>query len=384
MSATTRVGALIKSAIAAWHARLGVEGCGEAVHDVRDQARGPHLLPEEGGVRDGGVREQPAGGGDRRDDDRPQPRAGDEPGAGGLLGALPRITDALHRSADGVHLATTPRSRWGRRRPYIFARRHLQRVDLRPALAAAGAGGARTSISPGSSSSARSSSTRATRSSPTPWVALGLRAHPRLPRAHAPDGHAELHRAARLRGVAVVPLDHEPEGVVPGPRWRGRRGWRSRSRPHHRPSASCPRSSCESAFSTPPKGEAAAAQAARDGGLPRQHAAEFFHGFATTLRSRPFLKLCTASFLVFNGFIMISSFQLYVIIYYVFKRRPGAGREVRRVRGHVRGGLHLRVIFFVTWLATRSGSGAPSSSPPGSRSWATSSSGSATARSIRC
>ncbi|MBK8181082.1 MAG: MFS transporter, partial [Planctomycetes bacterium] len=50
----------------------------------------------------------------------------------------------------------------------------------------------------------------------------------------------------------------------------------------------------------------------------RANVLDFWHGFKTTLSSRPFLKLCAATFLVFNGFILISSFQFYVIIYYVF------------------------------------------------------------------
>ncbi|MEO1338209.1 MAG: MFS transporter, partial [Myxococcota bacterium] len=45
---------------------------------------------------------------------------------------------------------------------------------------------------------------------------------------------------------------------------------------------------------------------------------DFFRGFIATLKFRPFQKLCVATFLVFNGFILISSFQPYVIIYYVF------------------------------------------------------------------
>ena len=40
--------------------------------------------------------------------------------------------------------------------------------------------------------------------------------------------------------------------------------------------------------------------------------------FLLTLKFKPFLKLCIATFLVFNGFIMIAGFQSYVIIYYVF------------------------------------------------------------------
>ena len=46
---------------------------------------------------------------------------------------------------------------------------------------------------------------------------------------------------------------------------------------------------------------------------------DFFRGFALTLKFKPFLKLCIATFLVFNGFILIASFQPYVLIYYVFE-----------------------------------------------------------------
>ena len=46
--------------------------------------------------------------------------------------------------------------------------------------------------------------------------------------------------------------------------------------------------------------------------------ADFLRGFVTTLKFIPFLKLCVATFLVFNGFILIAHFQSYVIIYYNF------------------------------------------------------------------
>ena len=46
--------------------------------------------------------------------------------------------------------------------------------------------------------------------------------------------------------------------------------------------------------------------------------ADFFKGLITTLKCKPFLKLCAATFLVFNGFQLGMSFALYVMIYYVF------------------------------------------------------------------
>ena len=45
---------------------------------------------------------------------------------------------------------------------------------------------------------------------------------------------------------------------------------------------------------------------------------EFFASLLTTLKCRPFVKLCTATFLVFNGYQLAVSFSLYVMIYYLF------------------------------------------------------------------
>jgi GPH family glycoside/pentoside/hexuronide:cation symporter len=45
---------------------------------------------------------------------------------------------------------------------------------------------------------------------------------------------------------------------------------------------------------------------------------EFFRGFGITFRCRPFLKLCAATFLVFNGYQLGVSFTPYVLIYYLY------------------------------------------------------------------
>ncbi len=45
---------------------------------------------------------------------------------------------------------------------------------------------------------------------------------------------------------------------------------------------------------------------------------DFFSGIVSTLKCAPFVKLCAATFLVFNGFQLGMSFALYVMIYYVF------------------------------------------------------------------
>jgi GPH family glycoside/pentoside/hexuronide:cation symporter len=79
---------------------------------------------------------------------------------------------------------------------------------------------------------------------------------------------------------------------------------------------------------------------------------EFFNGFLITIRFKPFLMLCAATFLVFNGFMLISSFQFYVIIYYVFGGDTGLGAEYAGYSGTIGALATFGVIALVTWLAT--------------------------------
>jgi len=82
---------------------------------------------------------------------------------------------------------------------------------------------------------------------------------------------------------------------------------------------------------------------------------EFFDGFVTTLKVSPFLKLCAATFLIFNGFMLISSFQFYVIIYYVFAGNTELGAEYAGWSGTIGAVSSFLVIGIVTWLSTRYG-----------------------------
>ena len=81
----------------------------------------------------------------------------------------------------------------------------------------------------------------------------------------------------------------------------------------------------------------------------------FLSGFATTLKFKPFLKLCVATFLVFNGFILIAAFQSYVIIFYVFQGNETAGSVYVGHSGLVQALSALVVIVIVTFLATKIG-----------------------------
>ena len=82
---------------------------------------------------------------------------------------------------------------------------------------------------------------------------------------------------------------------------------------------------------------------------------DFFRGFLMTLKFKPFLKLCVATFLVFNGFILIAAFQSYVIIYYVFQGDQEAGSVFVGHSGSLQAITALCVIALITWLATKIG-----------------------------
>ena len=82
---------------------------------------------------------------------------------------------------------------------------------------------------------------------------------------------------------------------------------------------------------------------------------DFFNGFLITLKFKPFLKLCVATFLVFNGFILIAAFQSYVIIFYVFAGDTSAGAEWVGHSGLLGAVSSLGIIAIVTWLATKIG-----------------------------
>jgi GPH family glycoside/pentoside/hexuronide:cation symporter len=79
---------------------------------------------------------------------------------------------------------------------------------------------------------------------------------------------------------------------------------------------------------------------------------DFFKGFLITIKFKPFLSLCGATFLVFNGFMMVSAFQSYVIIYYVFGGDQSLGAEYVGWAGTVSFISTSCAIFIVTKLST--------------------------------
>jgi len=85
------------------------------------------------------------------------------------------------------------------------------------------------------------------------------------------------------------------------------------------------------------------------------HTLGLLRGMGSTFQRRPFVCICAATFLVFNGYQLGMSFSLYVMIYYVFGgNHPQAG-ELLGWFGTLTAAATLVVIPLTGWLATRIG-----------------------------
>src|SRR5210317_1932882 len=271
---------------------------------------------------------------------------GMSPALVGLLGALPRLTDALTDPVMG-YASDNTRTRWGRRRPYIFVGAISAAIvfTLLWQLPAGKTEGWYFWYFLGGSLIFFLAYTVYA----TPWVALGYELTP------------DYHERTRLMGtqnffgniaymispyflaimylpvfgdvvtgagylamiIAVVVIGL---GVLPAIFLRER-------------------------FN-----DVAAEEGEEKGGNGVGHVVmDFLRGFGKTLSFKPFLKLCIATFLVFNGFILIAAFQSYVIIYYVFGGDKAAGAVFVGHSGLVQAISALVVIGIVTWLATKIG-----------------------------
>lgn len=278
---------------------------------------------------------------------------GMNPALVGLLSALPRLTDAITDPLMG-YISDKTKSRWGRRRPYIFI----------GAIAAGIVFALLWQLPAGKSESfyfwyflgGSLIFYLAYTMFATPWVALGYELTPdyhertrlmgvqnfvgQLAYVIAPwfllimqneryfddmvDGAAGL---AIIIAVVVISV-----GIMPAIFLRER----------------------FKAVATTDAGKRNL-QIAESGSAIRRNIGDFSRGFVTTLKVKPFLKLCIATFLVFNGFMMVASFQFYVIIYYVFAGDTVAGAEYAGYAGTLGAISTFCVIVFVTWLATKIG-----------------------------
>ena len=278
---------------------------------------------------------------------------GMNPALVGLLGALPRLTDAITDPLMG-YISDHTRSRWGRRRPYIFF----------GAIAAGIVFALLWQLPAGKSESfyfwyflgGSLIFYLAYTIFATPWVALGY------------ELTADYHERTRLMGVQnfIGQVPYMVAGyflaIMYNERWfdnsvDGAAGLAIIIGVVVVVIGVMPAIFLRERFKAIAIAEAQEKhqQAEGAGGVMLRNIRDFFSGFATTLKFTPFLKLCAATFLVFNGFIMIAAFQSYFIIYYVFGGDTNAG-SVFVGHSMLLGAIStLFVIVFVTWLGTKIG-----------------------------
>ena len=279
---------------------------------------------------------------------------GMNPALVGLLGALPRLTDAFTDPLMG-YISDNTRSRWGRRRPYIFGgvivaglifallwqmpRGHSETFYFVWFLV-------------GSILFYMGYTIFA-----TPWVALGYELTP------------DYHERTRLMGTQNF-IGQLAYVVSPWFLWIMNSGYFFRDdsgEPDQIAGAAglavvvalvaIALGILPAIFLRERMRDVALAEvdAAGTGHGFKQNMAEFFKGFRETMSNGPFLKLSAATFLVFNGFILISSFQFYVVIYYVCGGDQTAGAKYAGWAGTVGAVCTFAVVAFVTWLSTRIG-----------------------------
>ncbi len=85
------------------------------------------------------------------------------------------------------------------------------------------------------------------------------------------------------------------------------------------------------------------------------HISRFLGDFKSTLSCRPFMKLCAATFLVFNGYGVGISFTLYVLIYYVFSGDREAAGFLNGWFGMITVVSSIILIPLTGWIATKIG-----------------------------
>lgn len=286
---------------------------------------------------------------------------GMNPALVGLLGALPRLTDALTDPIMG-YTSDHTRSRWGRRRPYIFG----------GAIAAALIFIALWQLPAGGSESVQFwyfligsiFFYAAYTVFATPWVALGYELTP------------DYHERTRLMGVQNF-IGQFAYVISPWFLWiMTNEAWFDTQIEGARtlslgvavatiglgvlPAIVLRERLRDVAVGELASGASGASGGANPGGRRRFAAVlhvfgQFAQGMRATVSSKPFLKLCAATFLVFNGFILISSFQSYVLIYYVFGGDQALGAEYAGYAGTAGAIATFVVIPIVTWVGTRIG-----------------------------
>jgi GPH family glycoside/pentoside/hexuronide:cation symporter len=278
---------------------------------------------------------------------------GMNPALVGLVAAIPRLTDALTDPLMG-YISDNTRTRWGRRRPYIFVGAILVGIIF-ASLWQLPIDKSETFyfwyFLTGSLLFYLAYTMFA-----TPWVALGYELTP------------DYHERTRLMGtqnfIGQIPYMIAPYflAIMANDRWFGDmvEGAASLSigiAVFVIAIGVLPAIFLRERFVTAANDNTLDKTAQPEGmmGIVSRNMLNFFSGFLTTIKFMPFVKLCVATFLVFNGFMLIAAFQSYVIIYYVFGGDTDAGAAFVGHSGLLGAVSTLFVIVLVTWLGTKIG-----------------------------
>ena len=273
---------------------------------------------------------------------------GMNPALVGLLGALPRLTDAITDPLMGF-ISDRTRSRWGRRRPYIFVGAILAGVIFM-ILWQVPAGQSESfyfwTFLGGSMVFFLAYTVFA-----TPWVALGYELTP------------DYNERTRVMGVQNF-ISQLAYVVSPWFLWFMQLAWFD-DLVHDTNILAVLIGAAAMVIGVLPAillrerfNEVAERELEEEGAgqtTLMENVSLFFSGFLLTIKFSPFLKLCGATFLVFNGFMLISSFQFYVIIYYVFGGDQSLGAQYAGASGTVSAVATFGIIVLTTWLATKIG-----------------------------
>lgn len=90
------------------------------------------------------------------------------------------------------------------------------------------------------------------------------------------------------------------------------------------------------------------------GGL-KKNVAAFFKGLLITLKQKEFLKLCAGTFFLFNGIMLVGAFSSYITIFYVSGGDTDMGARYMGLFGTINTASTLGAIVLVTWISSKLG-----------------------------
>lgn len=82
---------------------------------------------------------------------------------------------------------------------------------------------------------------------------------------------------------------------------------------------------------------------------------EFFRGLKITLKNKEFLKLCISTFFLFNGIMLVGAFSSYITIFYVCGGDNDLGAKYIGLFGTINTISTLIAIVIVTWISSKIG-----------------------------